>query len=219
MKKKLFFIFIFLNLQNAMAIEEPAFQVISRDAKIEIRQYTPFIVAQTYVDGDMDDAGNQGFRRIADFLFGNNQTPGSDTSNKIAMTAPVTMEPQSSKIATTAPVTMEPRDANATMKSANKWRVHFVMPKQYTMANIPKPKNNAVELAEVSEKYYAVLTYSGFNTLNRVQEKTTELMEWLKEKSITPKGTPQLSRYDPPWTLPMWRRNEIMIEISAPATN
>jgi len=74
-------------------------------------------------------------------------------------------------------------------------------------------------LAEVSEKYYAVLTYSGFNTLNRVQEKTTELMEWLKEKSITPKGTPQLSRYDPPWTLPMWRRNEIMIEISAPATN
>jgi hypothetical protein len=204
MKKKLFFIFIFLNLQNAMAIEEPAFQVISRDAKIEIRQYTPFIVAQTYVDGDMDDAGNQGFRRIADFIFGNNQTPGSDTSNKIAMTAPVTMEP---------------RDANATMKSANKWRVHFVMPKQYTMANIPKPKNNAVELAEVSEKYYAVLTYSGFNTLNRVQEKTTELMEWLKEKSITPKGTPQLSRYDPPWTLPMWRRNEIMIEISAPATN
>ena len=187
-----------------MAIEEPAFQVISRDAKIEIRQYTPFIVAQTYVDGDMDDAGNQGFRRIADFIFGNNQTPGSDTSNKIAMTAPVTMEP---------------RDANSTMKSANKWRVHFVMPKQYTMANIPKPKNTAVELAEVSEKYYAVLTYSGFNTLNRVQEKTTELMEWLKEKSITPKGTPQLSRYDPPWTLPMWRRNEIMIEISAPATN
>jgi SOUL heme-binding protein len=114
----------------------------------------------------------------------------------------------------TAPVTVEPQVDGSNMQLAKQWRINFVMPNHYTLASIPKPKNNAVNLREVPSKHFAVLTYSGFNTLSRVQAKTQEAIEWALKKDLKIIGTPQLSRYDPPWTLPMFRRNEIMIEIS-----
>jgi hypothetical protein len=102
------------------------------------------------------------------------------------------------------------------MKTTKPWRINFVMPSQYTLATIPKPKNNAVTLREVPSKYFIVHKYSGFNTISRVQAKTDEAVEWATKRSYKIIGTPQLSRYDPPWTLPMFRRNEIMIEIATP---
>ena len=200
----------------AMAIEEPKYEVIVSDAQFEVRHYAPVLIAETIVEGDMDAASSKGFRLIADFIFGNNLSSNTDKKSKIAMTAPVTVEPQSSKIAMTAPVTVEPQAAESNMKTAKTWRINFVMPSQYTLANIPKPKNNAVSLREVPSKYFIVHKYSGFNTVSRVQTKTDETVEWAIKRSYKMIGTPQLSRYDPPWTLPMFRRNEIMLEIAAP---
>ena len=201
----------FLGMESAMAIEEPKYEVRTSQAPFELRHYAPTLIAQTLVEGDMDEASNKGFRLIADFIFGNNLAADSEQAAKIAMTAPVTVEPQSSKIAMTAPVTIEPQSG-----SAQQWRVHFVMPSQYTLANIPKPKNSAVTLHELPSKYFVVHRYSGFNTVARVQEKTDEALAWAKQQSLKVVGTPQLSRYDPPWTLPMFRRNEIMVEVAAP---
>ena len=201
----------FLGMESAMAIEEPKYEVRTSQAPFELRHYAPTLIAQTLVEGDMDAASNKGFRLIADFIFGNNLAADSEQAAKIAMTAPVTVEPQSSKIAMTAPVTIEPQSG-----SAQQWRVHFVMPSQYTLANIPKPKNSAVTLHELPSKYFVVHRYSGFNTEARVQEKTDEALAWAKQQSLKVVGTPQLSRYDPPWTLPMFRRNEIMVEVAAP---
>ncbi len=203
-------------IKPAMAIEEPKYEVVTADAQFEVRHYAPILIAETIVEGDMDAASSKGFRLIADFIFGNNQQSDSDKKAKIAMTAPVTVEPQSSKIAMTAPVTVEPQAAESSMKTAKTWRINFVMPSQYTLATIPKPKNNAVTLREVPSKYFIVHKYSGFNTVSRVQSKTDEAVEWATKRSYKIIGTPQLSRYDPPWTLPMFRRNEIMIEIVAP---
>ena len=201
----------FLGMESAMAIEEPKYEVRISQAPFELRHYAPTLIAQTLVEGDMDAASNKGFRLIADFIFGNNLAVNSEQAAKIAMTAPVTVEPQSSKIAMTAPVTIEPQ-----LGSAQQWRIHFVMPSQYTLANIPKPKNSAVTLHELPSKYFVVHRYSGFNTEARVQEKTDEALAWAKQQSLKVVGTPQLSRYDPPWTLPMFRRNEIMVEVAAP---
>jgi SOUL heme-binding protein len=216
----LFFIFW---SQSAMAIEEPRFTSIFKAGSFEVRQYAPMLVAETVVDGDMDEASTRGFRKIADFIFGNNQSAQTGGSAKIAMTAPVTQEPQlekSEKIAMTAPVTMgaanNTTDSNTTdsnMAGSNKWRIHFVMPSKYTMANIPQPKNADVKLREIPGKYFAVYNYTGFNTKSQVQAKTDELVAWVREKNLKALSSPQLSRYDPPWTLPMFRRNEIMIEI------
>jgi len=102
------------------------------------------------------------------------------------------------------------------MQGATRWRMHFVMPSQYTLATLPKPSNPAVTLRQVPAKTWAVLRYSGFNTEAKIQQKTNELVAWLAAQKIKPLGSPQLARYNPPWTLPMFRRNEIMLEIERP---
>ena len=188
-----------LVMESAMAIEEPKYEVRTSQAPFELRHYAPTLIAQTIVEGDMDTASNKGFRLIADFIFGNNLASDSEQAAKIAMTAPVTVEPQT-----------------ASMAGAQQWRVHFVMPSQYTLATIPKPNNSAVTLHTLPSKYFVVNRYSGFNTVARVQEKTDDALAWAKQQSFKVVGTPQLARYDPPWTLPMFRRNEIMVEVAAP---
>lgn len=202
---------------NAMAVEEPSYQVLSVQGEFEVRQYPSMLVAETVVEGDMDEASNKGFRLIADFIFGNNQRADAESSAKIAMTAPVTVQPQPSKIAMTAPVIVEPQNAPANMTSAQSWRVRFVMPSQYTLENIPKPKNAAVKLVALPQRHFVVHRYSGFNTLSKVQRKTDETLQWVQSQGLVALGAPQLSRYDPPWTLPMFKRNEIWIEIDAPS--
>ena len=204
-----------------MAVEEPKFEVTAQDGNREVRRYAPVIVAETFVEGDMDAATRKGFKLIADYIFGNNQLAGTaadKASAKIAMTAPVTAEPvaASGKIAMTAPVTVEPVAAASSMASATQWRIHFVMPSQYSMQTLPKPNNEAVKLRAMPARTFAVLSYSGFNTDSRVQEKTDDLAFWMKSKNLEAVGAPQLARYDPPWTLPMWRRNEIQMEIKTP---
>jgi len=206
----------------AMAIEEPAFEMLEKVENIEIRQYRPVIVAETFVDGDLGSASNDGFRLIADYIFGNNLSTrgaGDKSSEKIAMTAPVLVEPtsHSEKIAMNAPVKVEPQgDSVGGVMRSKRWRVQFTMPSEYSMATLPKPRNPAVTLREVPGKRYAVLVFSGFAGEEKVQQKSDELLAWLKAKNRRAIATPQVARYNPPWTLPFLRRNEILVEVAVP---
>lgn len=203
---------------SAMAYEEPKYQVLLKNDEFEIRQYAPMLIAEVSVVGDMDQASSQGFRLIADYIFGNNKVIGKSESEKISMTTPVTIEPLSSKIEMTSPVTIAPLETALNMQTSREWRVNFVMPSQYNLGNIPKPNNPQVTLREIPEKFFVVYNYSGFNTQSRVQNKSEKTIAWIKELGLKPIGAPQLSRYDPPWTLPMFRRNEIMVEINKPSS-
>jgi len=172
------FLAVLLNLifmEHVMAYDEPQYKVLYSSQNIEIRQYAPMLIAQVYVDGDMDEASNKGFRLIASYIFGNNQSVTQSDPEKIAMTTPVTIEPQAEKIPMTAPVAIEPQSQEGNMVSSQKWRVHFVMPSQYTLANIPKPKDSSVQLKELPEQYFVALQYSGFNTAGKVQQRSDEL--------------------------------------------
>ncbi|WP_197712337.1 SOUL family heme-binding protein [Polynucleobacter necessarius] len=123
----------------AMATEEPKYSIIEKEPPFEIRSYAPVIVAEVQVEGDLDDASSQGFRLIAAYIFGQNQV-----NQKIAMTAPVTVEdqaPKSAKIAMTAPVGIE--------SNVGKWTASFVMPAEYSMETIPKPMNPQVQLRQI----------------------------------------------------------------------
>lgn len=196
---------------SLMATEEPKFDLLLKEDDLEVRRYAPQIIAETFVDGDMDSASSRGFRLIADYIFGNNQKAG------IAMTVPVVVEPAagSEKIAMTAPVSIEPQtEQEGAMAGAKRWRIHFVMPSQYSMVTLPKPVNPLVSLREIPAKSFAAITYTGFNTESSVQAKTDELARWMKSKNLEAIGKPQLARYNPPWTLPFLRRNEILLEIS-----
>ncbi|TAA48356.1 SOUL family heme-binding protein [Corallincola spongiicola] len=185
-----------------MATEEPKYTVLETSETFELRAYAPMIIAETLVDGQMDDASSAGFKAIANYIFGNNTAP-SGKAEEISMTAPVAMAAGSENINMTAPVTMQSVDS--------KWRVHFVMPSEYTMATLPKPNNPAVKIRQIPPTNYAVIQFSGFTGEEKVASQTTQLLEWMKTKGITPRGTPQLARYNPPWTLPFLRRNEVMI--------
>ena len=186
---------------GAMANEEPRYEIIKKDNDFELRRYQPMIIAEVLVTGTLSEASNKGFRQIADFIFGNNEDPIKKQSEKIAMTAPVTLEPLSGE---------------TSMQTATQWRVDFVMPRQYTLENIPKPKNSAVKLRQVPGKLFLVHKFSGLGSLSTVQQKTDEMLAWAARKGYKTIGSVQLARYDPPWTLPMFRRNEIMIEIAKP---
>ncbi len=186
-----------------MATEEPKYAVLEKEPPFEVRAYAPMIVAEVQVEGDLDGASSQGFRLIAAYIFGQNQV-----SEKIAMTAPVTVVDQSvknAKIAMTAPVGIE--------SNAGKWIVSFVMPVEYTMETIPKPLNSQVQLRQIPAVKKAVISFSGFYNDQKVAEKTLELEQWMKSKNLQNAGTPNFARYNPPWTLPFMRRNEVMINL------
>jgi hypothetical protein len=197
-----FGLWFFFTAGVALATEEPRYTVVEQSGDFELRTYDPMIVAETVVSGSMDDASSAGFRLIADYIFANNTTRQGD-SEKISMTAPVTPGPASEKISMTAPVAME--------RSGENWRVHFVMPSEYQLETLPVPNNPAVRLREVPATNYAVIRFSGWVGENKAATKTAELMAWLDNKGIKPSGQPELARYNPPWTLPFLRRNEIMV--------
>jgi len=189
----------------AQAIEEPAFETLQSAGDFEVRRYAPMIVAETLVEGELWGASNDGFRVIAGYIFGNNESVTKGGPEKIAMTAPVAMEPAAERIAMTAPVTTE--------AAGGRYRMHFVMPSQYTMATLPRPKDERVRLREVPAQRMAVVKFSGFSGEGKVKEKTDELLAWMKAEGLEAGGAPQLARYDPPWTLPFLRRNEVMVPL------
>jgi len=189
---------------QAMAVEEPKFEVLEQEGDFQVRQYAPMIIAEVLVDGSLDDASSQGFRLIAAYIFGEN-TSVKGESEKIAMTAPVTMASSSEKIAMTAPVTMA--------EEGNQYRMFFVMPSEYSMDNLPKPNNPKVSLREVPAQKSAVLQFSWLAGEDKVAEKTALLQQWMEKKGLRATSVAQLARYNPPWTLPFFRRNEIIINI------
>jgi DNA gyrase inhibitor GyrI len=184
-------------------VEQPKYEIVETSGNIEIRDYAPMIVAEVDVTGGRRDAIGKGFRIIADYIFGNNTT-----AQKLPMTAAVTQQ-DSEKIAMTAPVTQQ--------GDGNTWRVRFIMPSSYTMETLPKPDNPAVELKEIGAKRYAVIRFSGMAGEDSLKRYTEELNAFISAKNLTPLSAPTYAFYNPPWTLPFLRRNEVMVEIPASA--
>ena len=181
-------------------VENPEYQVISANENIEIRRYKPMIIAETAVAGERGDSIGEGFKLLADYIFGNNTV-----NTKIAMTAPVQQE-SSRKIAMTAPVQQQASDKD--------WKVSFVMPAKYSMSDLPKPNNEKVKLKQVPAKEFIVIKFSGSNCDENVAEHEKQLMQYVIEHQIKTTSTPKYAFYNPPWTLPMLRRNEIMLELA-----
>jgi hypothetical protein len=188
----------------AMAIEEPKFTRLETEKAFELRAYQPKLIAEVLVDGNMSEASSKGFKLIADFIFGNN-TAQSGKSEKISMTAPVAVKASAEKISMTAPVGLQ---------QANRgWRVYFVMPSQYTLQTLPKPNNPEVSIKMIPVQKFAVIRFSGLAGEEKMTIKQAELSQWIERKNFKTLSSPELARYNPPWTLPFLRRNEIMVEV------
>lgn len=177
--------------------EEPMHVREATLGDVEIRRYGPRIAAQTTVSADEERARNEGFRRLAKYIFG-----GNHRQAKIAMTAPVAQ--QSEKIAMTAPVA---QSRGADGESV----IRFFMPSKWSMELLPEPDDERVELVEVPSETYAVLRFSGDRSPAAVASKTAALLDALQDSQFQPHGEPIAWFYDPPWTLPFRRRNEVAV--------
>jgi DNA gyrase inhibitor GyrI len=180
--------------------DSPTFWLADREDSFEIRHYQPYLVAQTEDSGSYDVATKQSFDRLFGYITGKNQG-----KQKIAMTTPVQQQSKAEKIEMTAPVFQE--------KSGKAWAMAFVMPSQYNIETVPKPTDPKVIIKEIPEKRVAVLKFSGFLNEGKIAEKKAELMVWLKQKHIKATSDPISAGYNPPWTIPFLRRNEIHVDI------
>lgn len=185
----------------AHAVEEPQWTLVHRDGAFEIRDYAATVVAETEVSGERGAAINEGFRRLARFIFG-----GNEPNRSIAMTAPVAQRQVGQDIAMTAPVTQA--------RSGNAWIVTFYMPPGSTLDAMPRPLDASVSLRETPARHVAVLRFNGLATQSNINEHVEALEQRVAARGERAIGPVTYAFYNPPWTLPWARRNEVMLELA-----
>lgn len=179
--------------------EQARYSVVLQQGPFELRAYDPSVVAEVKAEGDRDGAVNAGFRILAAYIFGAN-VPGTS----IAMTAPVTQE-AGQRIAMTAPVTQQ--------GGMGAWTIRFIMPAGSKLATLPRPKDSRIRLVEVPGRRIAAVRFSGFATDAALAEQERQLGEWMATRKLKPAGRAVFAYYDPPWTLPFLRRNEVLVPV------
>jgi len=200
LKTLLFGLFLFSG-GIALAYEEPGYEVIKVFPDFELRQYASFVVAETSVQGEFSDVGNQAFRRLFAYISEDNRPQG-----KIAMTTPVIQQP--------AEAATEPGpDADDGSGSLKSYRFSFVMPATFTLESLPVPENSEVLLKEVPAKLMAARRYSGTWSEERYRENETLLLDAIKKQNLQTIGEPIFARYNAPFSLWFLRRNEVLIEV------
>ena len=186
---------------HVMAIEEANYRVIWKTNPFEIRDYAPHIVAETVVEGSLEEAGSIAFKTLFGYISGNNRS-----RQKVEMTAPVSQQANREQIKMTAPVGQQP--------AGDKWAVSFMMPASYTLETLPIPENHKVTLRQVPGRRMAVVRYTGFWSEKGYLENKLKLEAWIRENELTTVGDPTWARYNPPFTPWFLRRNEILIPVA-----
>jgi hypothetical protein len=184
-----------------MAYEQPRYEVTQRFPGFELRDYAPFVVAETEVEASHAEAGNKGFRRLAGYIFGKNKG-----ARRIAMTAPVA-EARASRIAMTAPV------AEVATGDPEHFLIQFMMPSDFTIDTLPEPLDERIHFRQVPARRVAAIRYSGTWSERRYRSHLDKLRSALDQEHLEALGEPVWARYDPPFKPWFLRRNEILIEV------
>ena len=137
----------------------------------------------------MNEDSDSGFRVLAGYIFG-----GNAEEQKIAMTAPV----------------------QQTM--AGEKEMAFMMPAEYALKDLPQPEDQRVSFREAPAYTAAVIQFSGWASAEKADENWQQLRRFLITKGIDITGEPTLNQYNPPWSLPFMRRNEIIVPVAFPLT-
>jgi hypothetical protein len=193
-----------LRSKLSSGVEHAQYSVVKKNSEYEIRDYPAHIEAQTTIQGPHESALNRGFGIVAGYIFG-----GNTRKQSIAMTAPVLQRKaeffQSEKIAMTAPVTVSNQGEDQT--------ISFVMPSSYTLESLPTPTDARVRVVEVPAQKIAAVQFSGYRTTARVQSLQKQLMENLSRDNVIAVGQPSYAGYNAPWTPPWLMRNEVLVQI------
>ena len=163
-----------------MANEEAQYDVVHKTDIYEIRNYSDRLVVQV-----VNKVDNNSFRKLFNYISGSN-----NTSEKIAMTVPVTQT-----------------------KKDNEYYMQFHLPSKFNKETTPIPTNPDLEITTITGGYYAVIKYSG-RASDKNFEKHSEILKGkLLEDKISIKGSAIKATYNSPFTLPLLRRNEAMFSV------
>jgi hypothetical protein len=185
---------------DTMAIEKAKYSILAVEKEFELRQYGRQIIAETFVAGDFETAGNEGFQRLFKYISGYNVKAQS-----IEMTSPVTQGVDSVKIAMTAPVGQENKNG--------RWRITFLMPSEYTLETLPQPLDERIRLTQDTGRLMAAIKYSGRWSKKLYDENKARLDDYIQKRRLTFTAEPIWARYDPPFMPWFLRRNEILIPV------
>ncbi len=175
---------------SAMALEEPEYAVLFAADGYEVRDYEPYVVAEVDIHGPSADG--RGFRTLAGYIFGDNQS-----GEKMQMTAPVESH--------------EAGDSDGITYA-------FVMESKYTMETLPAPNNREIRIREKPRRVVAAMTFSGRWTEKNINRHKQRFLADLAADGIEPVGTVELARYNSPFTPWFLRRNELIVPVSWPST-
>jgi hypothetical protein len=196
-------IWIVISIISILHIEEPEYTVVESHWKYEIRDYAPYIYAQVEVQWERELALWKWFSQLASYIFWENQTlkknPNFQYTRKGA-------EVQSESIKMTAPII----DVHTGYWSHI---IQFIMPRIYTIQNLPIPSDPEIKILENPMVRRAVIKYYWSTNSKIIEDKTQLLMSELKNKNLEISWEFYSAQYNPPMTFPLFKRNEIMVDI------
>ena len=170
-------------------LETPKYKLIKKFKSFEIREYETMIIARTLVSSDYSEAASMGFRRVANYIFGDN-----DKDMKIAMTAPVLL--------------------NSPVDAEDEYEISFMMPSTYDKETLPNPNSSNVEVIDRSLGLIACVSFGGWATKSKVEKYHRRLNDWITSERIQAVGKFYVAQYNSPWALPPFRHNEILVRIN-----
>jgi hypothetical protein len=168
-----------------VSVEITPYETVEKSDTFEVRKYERLVFVSTSMSEGLDSAYGP-FRKLFDYISGNNKN-----TEKIAMTAPVFLD--------------QLEQTTETMS--------FVLPANFSLSTTPLPKDTAVKLSELRNSRFAVISFSGFLNQSSISTHRIKLQNWIMERGFKMIGEPKAAGYNPPFTLPFLRRNEILIPI------
>ena len=168
--------------------ERQEFRVLQTYKDFELREYLPCVIAEVRVSGQFSTSSSSAFSTLFNYI-----SKGNNSSQKIAMTAPV--------------ITAQKADTS----ESNDWYVSFVMPSGSTFGRLPNPNNSQVKLRELDNEICIAKSFRGRATDELSQKITEELRTSASKANIALSDETRICRFDPPIKPGFLQYNEIVI--------
>ena len=196
------------------AAEEPRHEVVLADDDVEVRAYEGYAVAWTTAPGSFDEAIRTGFQQLFEYITGANAC-----ATNIDMTAPVLTEPETLEAGAivAAPQRDEETDEPTTLTGTgiDGWSIGFVLPAGYTAETAPVPTVADIVIGDVAARCVASIRFSGMLGAEAGEAERQRLARWIETRGLGHAGDWQMAGYNPPWTIPMLRRNEVLVSLAS----
>lgn len=168
-------------------VEIAPYKILQIEEPFELRHYGRLVLVTTSMSG-MEDQ-NTSFAKLFNYISGTNEN-----TQDIPMTAPVFMD----------------------QNNQNSETMSFVLPSNFSYTDAPKPKDPSVKLEEITDYTVAAITFNGFLRQDNIEKHKNLLKDWIEKKQLKVIGPAKAAGYNPPFTIPAFRRNEILIPVKKP---